>query len=116
MVSIFKVIRDNDIHLLNYLIDSSAGDQHHNTYNNIPKQDIQFIQQQLKNSGSKYYDLNRRSVNGRTALHCAVTWNRVEMAKALIDCPSVNVNLQDRENGWTALHRYTYYMKFRFLT
>jgi ankyrin repeat protein len=106
MASIFKVIRDNDIQLLNYLIDSSTGDQHHNTYNNILKQDIQFIQQQLKNSGSKYYDLNRRSVNGRTALHCAVTWNRVEMAQALIDCPNVNINLRDRENGWTALHRY----------
>jgi ankyrin repeat protein len=105
MVSIFKVIRDNDIHLLNYLIDTSTGDQHHKSYNLISKQDIQSIQQLIKNSGSKYYDINKRSVYGRTALHCAVSWSRVEMAQALIDCSSVNVNLRDRENGWTALHR-----------
>lgn len=108
MASIYKVIRDNDIHLLNYMIDASVGDQHNKTYNDIPKEFIQAIQQQMKRSGSKYYDLNKRSVNGRTALHCAAIWNRVEMAQALISCPSVNVNLKDRENGWTALHRALY--------
>lgn len=100
MTTIFKAIRDNDIQLLNYYIDVSTGDRH-----NISKQDIQLIQQQLRHSGSKHYDLNKRSVNGRTALHCAVTWNRVEIARALINCSFVNVNLRDRENGWTALHR-----------
>jgi ankyrin repeat protein len=105
MASIYKIIRDNDIHLLNYLIDASTGDQYNNTYSNVHKDFTQAIQQHLKRSGSKYYDINKRSVNGRTALHCAATWNRVEMARALIECPSVHVNLQDRENGWTALHR-----------
>ncbi|KAI9273487.1 hypothetical protein EDC94DRAFT_632761 [Helicostylum pulchrum] len=103
MTTIFKAIRDNDIQLLNYYIDVSTGDHH-----NISKQDIQFIQQQLRHSGSKHCDLNKRSVNGRTALHCAVTWNRVKIAEALINCSSVNVNLRDRENGWTALHRALY--------
>jgi ankyrin repeat protein len=105
MVSIFKVIRDNDLHLLKFLINASTGDQHHTTYSNVSKKDMQWIQQYLKQSGSKYFDLNKRSLKGRTALHCAVTWNRLEMAQALIECPQVNVNLCDRENGWTALHR-----------
>ncbi|KAI8080954.1 hypothetical protein BDF21DRAFT_444320 [Thamnidium elegans] len=103
MTTLFKAIRNNDIQLLNYYIDVSTGDHH-----NVNKQDIQFIQQQLRHSGSKHYDLNKRSVNGRTALHCAVTWNRVEISRVLINCSSVNVNLRDRENGWTALHRALY--------
>jgi ankyrin repeat protein len=88
MTSIFKVIRDNDVQLLNYLIDED-----HSTFS---KGDLKRV---------KHLDLNKRSVNGRTALHCAVTWNRVEMVQALMHCPSVNINLCDRENGWTALHR-----------
>lgn len=105
MASIYKIVRDNDIHLLNYLIDVSTGDQHNNTYSEVPKEFIQVIQQQLKRSGSKYYDINKRSVNGRTALHCAATWNRIEIVRALLECSSIQVNLKDRENGWTALHR-----------
>lgn len=81
MTSIFRVIRDNDIQLLNDLIETRDSKRY------------------------KPIDLNKRSVNGRTALHCAVTWNRVAMAQALIQCPMVNVNICDRENGWTALHR-----------
>ena len=103
MASIYKIIRDNDINLLNYLIDASTGDQQHP--HAVPKHFIQSVQQQLKASGTKYFDINKRSVHGRTALHCAATWNRMEMAQALVDCPAVNVNLKDSENGWTALHR-----------
>ncbi|OAD05687.1 hypothetical protein MUCCIDRAFT_120498, partial [Mucor lusitanicus CBS 277.49] len=32
----------------------------------------------------------------------------VEMASALINCAQVDVNIRDRENGWTALHRCLY--------
>lgn len=106
MVSIFKIIRHNDIHLLKFLIDASTGDQHRTTYSNVTKKDIQWIQHYLKRSGSKYFDLNKRSSVGRTPLHCAATWNRVAIAHALIELPQVDVNLRDRENGWTALHRY----------
>ncbi|KAI8971962.1 hypothetical protein BDF20DRAFT_915702 [Mycotypha africana] len=110
MVSIFKAIRDNDIQLLKYFIDLSVGDQQRQRSNiaNIPKNDLQWIQKYLKNAGLKYFDLNKRSTKGRTPLHYAVTWNRVEIAKLLIDCPNVNVNLCDLENGWTALHRCLY--------
>ncbi|KAI8369101.1 hypothetical protein EDC96DRAFT_503859 [Choanephora cucurbitarum] len=107
MVSIFKAIQENDIQLLNYFIDLSIGEQQ-NTYPSIPKHSIQWLQQQLRISGQKYYDINKRSTKGRTPLHCAVTWNRTEIAQALISCPQVNVNLRDRENGWTALHRSLY--------
>ncbi|KAI9344772.1 hypothetical protein BD770DRAFT_414187 [Pilaira anomala] len=105
MTSIFKAIRNNDIQLLNYFIQHATGD--HGT---IPKQDLQFIQQHQHklNNASKHFDLNKRSVNGRTALHVAVTWNRVQIAHDLIHCSSVNINLRDRENGWTALHRALY--------
>lgn len=41
-------------------------------------------------------------------MHYAVTWNRVEMAATLINCAQVDVNMRDRENGWTALHRCLY--------
>lgn len=84
MVSIFRAIRENDLQLITCLIDE-------------PK---------------KKTDINKRSTKGRTPLHLAVTWNRLEIAQALIDCPLVNVNLRDRENGWTALHRYIYYSTF----
>lgn len=103
MTSIFKAIRNNDIQLLNYFIQHATGD--HGT---IPKQDLQFIQHHHHhklNTPSKHFDLNKRSVHGRTPLHLAVTWNRVQIAHDLIHCSSVNINLRDRENGWTALHR-----------
>lgn len=52
------------------------------------------------------FDPNARSVYGRTALHLAATWDRREIVRILVNCPIVNVNLTDRENGWTALHRW----------
>jgi len=106
MVSIFKAIRDNDTQLLNYFIELAKNDSSLSTHQ-IPKQDSQWIRQQLKSSGQKQFDLNKRSSRGKTALHYAVTWNRVDMASSLIKCAQVDVNVRDRENGWTALHRYT---------
>ncbi|KAI7898269.1 uncharacterized protein BX663DRAFT_538623 [Cokeromyces recurvatus] len=106
MVSIYKAIRNNDLELVNYFIDLATGDRSHRV-SNLSKQQIQWIQQQyLKNT--KYFDLNKRSVKGRTPLHCAVAWNRTEIVKALVCCQQVDINLRDRENGWTALHRSLY--------
>ncbi|KAG2222852.1 hypothetical protein INT45_000467, partial [Circinella minor] len=68
----------------------------------------QFFQRYSKTTGQKQFNINKRSIRGRTALHCAATWNRKHIAKILIDCPLVNINIQDRENGWTALHRALY--------
>nr|AET35421.1 ArbB [Syzygites megalocarpus] len=107
MVSIFQIIRQNNVQILNQLIGLATEDVSISNYNNphLSKEDLLNLQQQLKITGSKTIDLNKRSVNGRTALHVAVTWNRVEIVQLLVDCMLVNVNLQDRENGWTALHR-----------
>lgn len=105
MVSIFKAIRDNDTQLLNYFIELSTN-EHPSSASSISKQDSQWIHRQLKTSGQKQFDLNKRSSKGKTALHYAATWNRVEMASNLINCSQVDINLRDRENGWTALHRY----------
>ncbi|KAG1380698.1 hypothetical protein G6F61_003828 [Rhizopus arrhizus] len=107
MVSIFKVIRENNVQVLNQLIGLATGEVPITHYNNdyLSKQELVHLQQQLKYTGLKLLDLNKRSAKGRTALHVAASWNRVEIAQLLINCPLVNVNLQDRENGWTALHR-----------
>ena len=54
---------------------------------------------------------NRRDMFGRTALHLAVSSIKpgaLVYVKALLDCPSISVNLQDYESGWTALHRALY--------
>ncbi|KAI9472025.1 MAG: hypothetical protein EXX96DRAFT_582639 [Benjaminiella poitrasii] len=105
--SIFKAIRNNDIQLVNYFISLATPGSSSDYHANLSKQQTQWIQQHyLKNS--KLFDLNKRSSRGKTALHYAVTWNRIDIAEALIDCQQVNINLRDRENGWTALHRSLY--------
>jgi hypothetical protein len=55
--------------------------------------------------------INRRDIKGRTALHLAVATlepDALEYVQALLESPHVNVNLQDPESGWTALHRALY--------
>ncbi|CEP14245.1 hypothetical protein [Parasitella parasitica] len=106
MASIFKAIRDNDTQLVNYFIEVSLNER---PPSNIPKKDREWIHYQLKITDQKLFDLNRRSSGGKTALHYAVTWNRLEIASHLISLPHVDVNMRDRENGWTALHRCLYF-------
>lgn len=53
-------------------------------------------------------EVNRRDVRGRTVLHLVASSDRddaIDWLQALLDCPNVNVNIQDGESGWTALHR-----------
>ncbi|CAO3703459.1 unnamed protein product [Rhizopus stolonifer] len=99
MVSIFRVIRENNVQVLNQLIGLATGEVSISHYNNnyLSKEDLLNLQQQLKTTGSKFVDFNRKLSNGRTALHVAATWNRVEIVQLLVDCPLVNVNLQDRK-------------------
>ncbi|KAL9549463.1 hypothetical protein MBANPS3_005191 [Mucor bainieri] len=104
MVSIFKAIRDNDTQLLDYFIQLATHDGS-SVPAALPKQTSQW---QLKSSGQKSFDLNKRSSRGKTALHYAATYDRVAMAAKLIHCTQVDVNMRDRENGWTALHRCLY--------
>lgn len=64
-------------------------------------------------------EVNARDRYGRTVLHLVASttsWDPSETGEGkedgpldflevLLACPTVNVNLQDRESGWTALHR-----------
>jgi len=56
-------------------------------------------------------EVNRRDDFGRTALHlaCASTEGiAIDFVHALLSHPGLNVNLQDFESGYTALHRALY--------
>ncbi|KAI8883128.1 hypothetical protein K501DRAFT_323634 [Backusella circina FSU 941] len=107
MVSIFNAIRQDNIDVLKHLIALTTGETITAAPSCITKEDSQWIQQRWR-QGSKQFDLNKRSTKGRTPLHCAATWNRVQIAQLLIECPQVGVNIKDSENGWTALHRALY--------
>jgi len=53
-------------------------------------------------------DINRRDHLGRTVLHLAAASlhpSAIEFSRALLSQSSINVNLQDTESHWTALHR-----------
>ncbi|KAI9244008.1 hypothetical protein BDA99DRAFT_472813 [Phascolomyces articulosus] len=125
MLSIFKAVRDNNVDTVrdfvqlasagtnNIIVNSNNNNTDKNKYYNYDPQQRQQYYRQLfqrytKATGQKQFNINKRSIRGRTALHCAATWNRTLIAKILIDCPLVNINIQDRENGWTALHRALY--------
>ncbi|KAJ3760008.1 hypothetical protein EV360DRAFT_40745 [Lentinula raphanica] len=56
-------------------------------------------------------DINARDGFGRTVLHLASTSvdaSSVEYVRLILKHPELNVNLQDRESQWTALHRAMY--------
>lgn len=57
-------------------------------------------------------EVNRRDYLGRTVLHLIASSaepSTVDYLTVLLAHPGVNVNLQDQENGWTALHRSLYH-------
>ncbi|PWN47537.1 hypothetical protein IE53DRAFT_371375 [Violaceomyces palustris] len=57
-------------------------------------------------------EVNRRDHAGRTALHLIASSTEpvsIDYLHALLSHPSINLNLQDAENGWTALHRALYH-------
>lgn len=121
MVNIFKLVKDNNVdQIREYTQATSTGiaTRPSPTITTTLIQDRPQQQQQPQPNNSKHHhhhhhkllqrqvNLNKRSIRGRTALHCAASWNRIAITKLLLDCPWVNINIQDRENGWTALHRY----------
>jgi hypothetical protein len=74
----------------------------------------------LSNSGGKSWsrpsaltsamicDVNARDWLGRTVLHLACASaepSSLEYVKLLLAHPAININLQDTESHWTALHR-----------
>lgn len=61
-------------------------------------------------------EVNRRDAFGRSVLHHLASADETmagEYLQQLLSHPSVNVNLQDHESGWTALHRAMYYGNLR---
>ena len=57
-------------------------------------------------------DVNARDWLGRTALHLACASaepSAIEYVRLLLAHPAINVNLQDVESHWTALHRALYH-------
>lgn len=57
-------------------------------------------------------ELNGKDHAGLTVLHRAAsstTPNAISFALALIEHPSIDLYIQDTENGWTALHRALYF-------
>ncbi|CCG82259.1 BTB domain and ankyrin repeat protein [Taphrina deformans PYCC 5710] len=53
-------------------------------------------------------DVNAVDYLGRTILHLAASDAKDEYLKALSLCKSIDLGKQDRESGWTALHRALY--------
>lgn len=57
-------------------------------------------------------DVNARDWLGRTVLHLAcatVEPSSLEYVRLLLAHPATNINLQDTESHWTALHRALYH-------
>lgn len=57
-------------------------------------------------------EVNRRDYHGRTVLHLVSASTEpvsIDYLTALLAHPAINVNLQDHESGWTALHRALYH-------
>ncbi|KAI7868992.1 hypothetical protein BDF14DRAFT_1786675 [Spinellus fusiger] len=106
MVSVFKAVKENNVEIVKCLIGMATGTFHASPL--ISKEDQQWLRSHMKAVGKKHYNLNKRSYRGRTALHLAAAMNRKKIAQLLIECPIVNINLQDEENGWTPLHKALY--------
>jgi ankyrin repeat protein len=64
-----------------------------------------------RTSSSMSCNLNDRDALGRTVLHIACSSVKVsdmDYVELLLGHPSINVNIQDMESHWTALHRALY--------
>ncbi|CCM05596.1 uncharacterized protein FIBRA_07824 [Fibroporia radiculosa] len=63
-------------------------------------------------SSSAFVDVNARDWLGRSVLHLAASSQEpsaIEYVRLLLAHPDINVNLPDKENHWTALHRAAYH-------
>lgn len=58
----------------------------------------------------KAVDQNERDSSGNSALHLAVTMGSLGLVQTLLSlAPKLNVNFQDFESGYTALHKVRLY-------
>lgn len=99
MTSIFKAVYENNVESIKQFIADA------NRTTPFSKDPQAAPQPARKKSNVHMVNINKRSILGRTALHLAASWNRTDILQLLVDCPHANVNIRDRENGWTALHR-----------
>ncbi|KAJ3337103.1 hypothetical protein HDU93_001576 [Gonapodya sp. JEL0774] len=67
----------------------------------ITRKDLDWLRSLLRKSTT---DPNAVDGMGRTPLHASVYAGDREVVRALLESNRVNVNLTDRESGWTALH------------
>ncbi|RUS27204.1 hypothetical protein BC938DRAFT_483592 [Jimgerdemannia flammicorona] len=99
-MNIFRAVKENNVAFIEALINSQNNPSSGSAPTKGGGQ-----RSDGKGQKSAALNLNRWTLCGTTALHLAVTWDRREVVRALVECPQVNVNLVDRENRWTALHR-----------
>jgi ankyrin repeat protein len=100
MSSIFKAVYENNVESIKQFIRDADR-----TAPSLSRDSQSGAQGGRRKQIGSMTNINKRSILGRTALHLAAHWNRVEIVQLLVDCVHVNVNLRDRESGWTALHR-----------
>ncbi|KAG2186942.1 hypothetical protein INT44_003170 [Umbelopsis vinacea] len=103
MSSIFKAVYENNVESIKQFIRDADR-----TAPSLSRDSQNGAQGSRRKQVGSMTNINKRSMLGRTALHLAAHWNRVEIVQLLVDCVHVNVNLRDRESGWTALHRALY--------
>jgi ankyrin repeat protein len=84
---------------------------HQGNYSNLPSSLSRSPRWESSSTHAPASVINRRDGLGRTALHLAASSldpKALEYVQLLLESPNVNINLQDLESGWTALHRALY--------
>jgi inhibitor of Bruton tyrosine kinase len=77
----------------------------------VSKQSLSRTPHRKPHSTASLVDVNARDEFGRTVLHLSCSDpspTSLEYVKLLLTHPCINLNLQDEESHWTALHRAGY--------
>ncbi|KAJ3037498.1 hypothetical protein HK097_003495, partial [Rhizophlyctis rosea] len=106
----FAAIKNRDLGTLRSLLSS----HHSSTTTSADQPQLSTSAGSAGNSSSylskrpRIIDLNERDLEGNTPLLFAVSLGNVDIVETLLKDRRVNVNAQDLESGWTALHRALY--------
>ncbi|KAI9096469.1 regulator of chromosome condensation 1/beta-lactamase-inhibitor protein II [Phlyctochytrium arcticum] len=105
----FAAVKKKDSSTLRSLLDSSTGGTNDRDASNGPSS-AGASSYGRKNGFKvkKLLDPNERNEEGKTILHIAVAFGNEELVDTILACPRVNVNVQDSESGYTALHKAFY--------
>ncbi|KAJ3085711.1 hypothetical protein HK102_013898, partial [Quaeritorhiza haematococci] len=129
-MSLFIAIKNKDINALKALLFQGKDGDHHDPLSPISSTSFSgHVHSQSSKASSSYpgrsfqmsppnqpagfhqnrrkqtVDPNEKNVSGFTPLHLAVASGNEELVSTLCKSPRVNVNLQDAESGYTALHK-----------